>query len=46
MIEEPIIHTMYDAEEDQYIVEFIQPTENLDAETIEILLADQIATGG
>lgn len=46
MIEDPIIHTRYDEEEDAYIVESIQPTEQMDAETIEILVADQIATGG
>ena len=44
MADEPI--RVFDENGDEIVVEPIQPTKTMDQETIEILLADKIATGG
>lgn len=46
MAEENNVYVDSNEFEDEYIVEGIQPTANMDVETIEILLDDRIATGG
>ncbi|GAP14781.1 hypothetical protein LARV_02557 [Longilinea arvoryzae] len=46
MAEENALPIEFNEIEDEYIEQRIQPTANMDVETIEILLDDRIATGG
>ncbi len=46
MAEETALPIDYIEIEDEYTEQSIQPTANMDVETIEILLDDRVATGG
>lgn len=46
MADEPTIIMEVTELEEEFTVEPVQPTKSMDLETIEILMADRIATGG
>lgn len=46
MADEPTLIMEETDREEEYTVEPIQPTTSMDLETIDILMADRIATGG